>query len=402
MTDLSRLREAARERLPELVALRRRIHARPELGLDCPGTGDAVIEALAGLGIAAERAGGRTGAVLATLEGEGGPGETILLRADMDALPMREETGLAYGSEVEGAMHACGHDAHVAMLVGAAGLLAERRRELHGNVRLLFQPGEEGHGGARILVEEGLLEREPRPAATFALHVDPTLPNGMLTTKGGALLAAGDVFSIHLEGRGGHASQPHDTLDPIPVACEIVSAIQALVTRRMHAFDPVVVSVTRIQAGTTHNVIPRDANVLGTIRTVSEKARSKVHAELERLVAGIASAHGLDAKLHLMPGYPVTLNHDGFADFVLETGRELLGAERARPMRVPVMGAEDFSYLLQRLPGAMAFLGARPPDADPHPLHSSRMVLGEDAMAEGAAVHAAVALRWLSGAGPHP
>jgi hippurate hydrolase len=283
------------------------------------------------------------------------------------------------------------------MLVGAARLLAERRGELRGSVKFLFQPGEEGFAGARVLIGEGLLDATPRVDAAFAIHVNPTLPVGQVALRQGALLAAGDVFSIELEGRGGHASQPHQTLDPIPVACEIVTALQALVTRRMHAFDPVVLSVTKIASGSTHNIIPDTAQIIGTIRTVSPHSRERVHDKMEKLVQGIASAHELEGKLHVVRGYPVTQNDEGFTGFVRDTVSRLLGEDAVIDMDVPIMGSEDFSYILERVPGAMVFLGAQGAEPHPHPLHSNRMVLDEDAMASGIALHGAVALRYLAG-----
>jgi hippurate hydrolase len=390
---LSALAAEAEDLLPRLVEIRRRIHANPELGLVLPETQRTVLEGLDGLGLEVAT-GGRTSAVVATLRGAR-PGPTILLRADMDALPMPEDTGLEFASTREGAMHACGHDAHVAMLLGAARLLAGRRAEIAGNVRFLFQPGEEGHAGARILVEEGLLEREPRTDAAFAIHVDSTLPCGSVGLRPGPILAAGDVFSVDLHGRGGHASMPHLAADPIPVACEIVSALQAFVTRRIDAFDPIVITVTRIQAGTTSNVIPESAHLLGTIRSVSPKARELAREGLRRVVAGVASAHGCEAKVHVLPGYPVTVNDAGFAGFVRAVSSDLAGPPAVIDMRAPIMGAEDFSYILERVPGALVFLGARPPEGPAVPLHSNRMRIDERAMAAGTALHAAVALRWL-------
>jgi hippurate hydrolase len=389
----------ARAELPQVIALRRRIHENPELGLVLPETQKAVLEALAPLDLEVET-GGSTSAVVATLRGgRAGSGRTLLLRADMDALPMQEHTGLPFASRHEGRMHACGHDAHVAMLAGAARLLARRRDAISGTVKLLFQPGEEGHGGARILVQEGLLDAEPRAEAAFAIHVDSTLAPGRVALRPGPILAAGDVLSIDLEGRGGHASMPHDAVDPIPVACELVMALQSLVTRRIDAFDPVVISVTRIQSGTTTNVIPPSAHLLGTIRSVSERARERAHEGVRRVAAGVAAAHGVEVKVHVIPGYPVTVNDPGFASFARDVVGDLLGPRGVVDMPAPIMGAEDFSYVLQRVPGALVFLGVRPPGDRVEPIHSSRMVLDEEALANGVALHAALALRFLERAG---
>jgi hippurate hydrolase len=390
------LREA-RAAAPDCVALRRRLHAKPELGLELPETQRAVLESLAGLGFEIHT-GGRTSGVVATLRGSR-PGPTILLRADMDALPLKEDTGLEFASTHEGAMHACGHDAHVAMLAMAARLLGARRDELAGCVKLVFQPGEEGFAGARILIEEGLLSGEPRVDAAFALHVDSSTPCGAIAGRPGPILAAGDVISIDVEGKGGHASMPHLAADPIPVACEIVLALQSLVTRRADAFDPVVLTIARLQAGTAANIIPQTANLLGTLRSVSEKARTAMHEGIRRVVAGIAAAHGVEAKTHVVPGYPVTVNDPGFARFTHGVARELVGRERVVEMRAPLMGAEDFSYVLQQVPGAIFFLGARPEGRATGPLHSNRMVLDESAFATGIALHAAVALRYLESGG---
>jgi hippurate hydrolase len=386
------LLDEARALLPGAVELRRRIHANPELGLELPETQRAVLESLAGLGFEI-RTGGSTSAVVATLHGAR-PGPAILLRADMDALPMQEETGLAFASRHEGRMHACGHDAHVSMLAHAARLLAARRKDLAGSVRLLFQPGEEGFGGARILLEEGLLEQGPVDAA-FAIHVDPTLAPGRVAARPGPILASTDLFSIDLEGRGGHASMPHHAVDPIPVACEIVGALQSFVTRRANVFDPIVLSVTRIQAGTTHNVIPRSASLLGTIRSVSEHARRAAREGVRRVATGVAQAHQVEARVHLLEGYPVTTNHGSFVDLARGVSRELLGGEGWVEMAAPIMGAEDFSYILERVPGALVFLGVRSGDGAAEPLHSSRMRVEESALPFGIALHAAIALRFL-------
>ncbi|HEX6417058.1 MAG TPA: M20 family metallopeptidase [Acidimicrobiales bacterium] len=386
--------------LDDVVALRRDLHRRPELGLDLPQTQARVLEALDGLPLAVTT-GDRQSSVVADLDGER-PGPTVLLRADMDALPVPEETGLDFASEVDGAMHACGHDVHTAMLAGAARLLAERRGELAGRVRFLFQPGEEGHGGAAVALHEGLLDAagggEPVSWA-FAVHQSPSFPSGMVATRAGALLASADELSVTVRGRGGHASMPHLSNDPVPVACEIVQALQTWVTRRVDVFQPAVVTIGRIRAGTTTNVIPETARLDGTVRTVAPRVRADAHAAVRRIAEHVAAAHDMTAEVEVREGYPVTVNDAGAAGEVLATARWLVGDERAFDLPSPVMGAEDFSYILDRVPGAMAFLGTRPPGVAPAevaPNHSNRMVVDEAAMATGVALYAAAALRRLA------
>jgi len=389
--------EEAVRLLPDLVQLRRAIHSEPELGLRTPKTAAKIMSALADLPLEYRR-GPSTDGIVAVLHGAR-PGGTVLLRGDMDALPMREDTGLPFASREAGAMHACGHDSHVAMLVGAARLLCARQGELPGTVLFMFQPGEEGWHGARFMLEDGLLD--PLPQAAFALHVMPNAPHGVFTSREGPLLASADTLEIIVTGRGGHASMPHDALDPIPIACEIVMAIQAYVTRRMPAFDPVVVTIARIEAGTTDNVIPETASLLGTIRTLSPENRAAVHAGLRKLAEGIAAAHGASARVDIELGFPVT-RCDGRA---VALGRrvveELYGEATWRALPTPVMGAEDFSYVLEKTPGAMFFLGASAAGSDWRSccgLHSNRMVIDESIMARGAAVLAGIAARFLADA----
>jgi hippurate hydrolase len=389
------LRDAARV-LPDAVELRRQIHHHPELGLELPVTQSTIIDALRDLDLEVQTGDG-VSSVVADLRGPA-DGPVILLRADMDALPMPEDTDLPYSSTVKGAMHACGHDAHVAMLVAAARLLVERRNGLPGSVRFMFQPGEEGFHGARFMLEGGVLD-EPDVDAVFALHVAPNLPNGSISTRSGALMASADVIEITVTGKGGHASTPYLAYDPMPVAAEIVQALQVMVTRRINAFDPVVVTMTKIRAGTTTNVIPESVHMLGTLRAVSEGGRRLATQGIERVARSIAEAHEMHAGVNIEPGYPVTVNDAAFAAFTLDVGRRLVGPGMVFEMPTPAMGAEDFSYVLQQRPGALAFLGVCPDGVAPkhaHSCHSNRMLLNEDGMQTGIAMHVAMALSFLA------
>jgi hippurate hydrolase len=386
------LLDEAQALLESTIELRRHIHAHPELGLVLPKTQAAVLGALEGLGLDIS-IGTATSSVVAVLEG-GSSGPTTLLRGDMDALPMTEDTGLEFASHVEGAMHACGHDAHTAMLVGAARLLVERREDLAGRVVLMFQPGEEGFAGARAMLHEGLLERYGPIDRAFAIHITPLIPPGMVAGRVGALMASADSFEAVITGRGGHASMPHDAVDPVPVACEVVTALQSMVTRRIPVFDPAVVTVGSIQAGTTDNVIPERAVLELTIRAVSESSRQLAIEGMHRVVDHIASAHlCLSTVRTTQPGYPVTVNDALAADHALGVARQLLGEDHVVCLPNPVMAAEDWSFVLEMVPGSMLFLGAAPSGiADPPPNHSNRMLIDESAMAAGIALHAAVAL----------
>ena len=395
MTTETLLAEA-QELQGDAVRFRRTLHEHPELGLELPFTQERVLEALDGLDLAITT-GDSTTSVVATLDGER-PGPTILLRGDMDALPMHEDTGLEFSSRIDDAMHACGHDLHTTMLVNAARLLSVRRDELAGSVRFMFQPGEEGHHGARFMLDEGLLDAPAdRPiTGAFALHVFSVLPAGMIALKGGPQMASADQFRITVKGQGGHASAPHQALDPVPIACEIVQALQTFVTRSLDVFDPGVITVGQITAGTTFNVIPESAELYGTMRAVSEKTRAKLLAGMQRVAEGVCAAHDTVAEIEIEHGYPVTVNDRDFATFAHDVAADLLGAKRVVRMPNPVMGSEDFSYVLQQVPGAMAFLGAAPKDLSAghvEPNHSNRVTFDEDVMAAGTALYAAVALR---------
>jgi hippurate hydrolase len=385
----------AQAALPGMTALRRAIHAEPELGLHNPRTAEKIMAALAGLPLE-YRTGPSTTGIIATLKGPAN-GRTVLLRGDTDALPMPEETGLDFASTIPGAMHACGHDSHVAMLAGAARLLCERRESLAGSVIFMFQPGEEGHHGARYMLDDGLIN--PLPDAAFALHIMPNAPWGVVGGRTGALLASNDKLRIVITGRGGHASMPHDALDPVPIACEIALALQTFVTRQISVFDPAVITIGQISAGTTDNVIPDTALLFGTMRTLSAATRLKLHDGLPRLAQGIAAAHGASATVEIIPGFPVT-NCDGRAVALGEAvTKRLFGEDAWLTLANPIMGAEDFAYVLEKVPGAMFFLGVAEQGADWRAccgLHSTHMHLDESAMARGAALHAAIAEQYLA------
>ena len=385
----------AQAALPGMTALRRAIHAEPELGLHNPRTAEKIMAALAGLPLEF-RTGPSTTGIIATLKGPAN-GRTVLLRGDTDALPMPEETGLDFASTIPGAMHACGHDSHVAMLAGAARLLCERRESLAGSVMFMFQPGEEGHHGARYMLDDGLID--PLPDAAFALHIMPNAPWGVVGGRTGALLASNDKLRIVITGRGGHASMPHDALDPVPIACEIALALQTFVTRQISVFDPAVITIGQISAGTTDNVIPETALLFGTMRTLSAATRLKLHDGLPRLAQGIAAAHGASATVEIIPGFPVT-NCDGRAVALGETvTKRLFGEDAWQTLANPIMGAEDFAYVLEKVPGAMFFLGVAEQGADWRAccgLHGTHMHLDESAMARGAALHAAIAEQYLA------
>jgi hippurate hydrolase len=330
----------------------------------------------------------------------GRPGETVLLRGDMDALPVTERANVPYASTIDGAMHACGHDLHTAMLAGAARLLSARRAELAGNVIFMFQPGEEGPGGARIMVGEGVLDAAgDRPAAAYALHVaSGLLPLGLLASRAGTVMAAADTLHVTVHGRGGHGSQPHRAADPVPAACEIVLALQSMVTRQFDVFDPIVVTVGTFHAGTADNVIPDDAQFVATIRSFSPEARAAVQAAAPRLARDIASAHGLTATAEFRDGYPVTVNDAEELAFAEQTVADVLGDGRYVAAPDPLTGSEDFSYVLEQVPGAFLMLGACPPASDPFSApfnHSAEAVFDDDVLPDGTALYAELALRRL-------
>jgi hippurate hydrolase len=393
---MSLLRAAADDIQDDLVRLRRELHREPELGLQLPRTQEKVLAALDGLPLET-KTGTALSSVTAVLRGSS-PGPVVLLRGDMDALPLTERSGLPYASETPGQMHACGHDLHTAMLVGAARLLAGT--EFAGSVVFMFQPGEEGDGGARYMIEEGVLEAAgERPAAAYALHVTSSLlPGGLFATRRGPIMAAADALHVRIIGMGGHGSQPHLAKDPIPAASEVVTALQSFATRAFDAFDPVVITVGSFHAGTATNIIPDEARLGLTVRSFSAEARARVTEGIGELVNGIASAHGLTAKVDYDNGYPVTVNAAAEAEFAATTVEEVYDPERFVWVPNPMSTAEDFSFVLDKVPGAFVFLGACPPDRDPRTApfnHAATATFDDAALADGAALLAELAVRRL-------
>ena len=391
VADLALFADDAESDLDNIIALRRAIHRDPELGLDCPRTRAKLEAALAGLPLTIRHS-QQTSGFVATLDGAA-PGRTVVLRGDMDALPIHEATGLEFASGEAGTMHACGHDSHAAMLVGAARVLAARQGDIAGRILFMFQPGEEGHGGARIMLEEGMLGH-PLPDAAFALHIWPTLAHGMIACRAGTMLASTDMLRATIVGKGGHAAMPHDALDPVPVAAEIILALQVEVARRTPVTDPIVLSISKVTAGTTHNVLPDTVDLLGTLRALSPEGRARGRAAFERICTHVAAAHGCTANVAIEPGYPPTVNDPRAARLV----REIAGDAHWEPP-APNMGGEDFSYVLERVPGAMAFLGVAPPGeaaAGRAPLHNPAMMIDEAVLPLGVALHCAYATRFLA------
>lgn len=384
--------------LPGLTALRRELHEHPELGLDLPLTQKRVLEAIEGLGLEITL-GKQLTSIVAVLRGAK-PGPTVLLRGDMDALPVVEQSGLPFASQ-NGNMHACGHDLHTAGLVGAARLLTVHRDELAGNVIFMFQPGEEGQGGARLMIEEGMLETAgEKPIGAYAIHVAPG-PRGVFMTKPGPIAAGSNELHVTVRGRGGHGSQPHQVLDPMPVAAEIVLALQTFVTRRFDAFDPIILSVTQITGSEATNVIPESVSLAATVRTLSQASLQRVIDEAPRLAQKIAEAHGLTADAEVHVDYPVTINDDIASAEVLGWLGEEFGAQRIVQMPTPMMGSEDFAYVLNEVPGTFIALLTSPDGVDPATAefnHSPRVLFDDGVLGDQAAALATVAWRKLASA----
>jgi hippurate hydrolase len=381
----------------DLTALRRDIHREPEIGLDLPKTQAKIVAALEGLGL--EISTGKSLSSVTAVLRAGNSDKTVLLRADMDALPVTELADLPYKSQIDGAMHACGHDLHVAMLIGAAKLLVKNKSELTGDVVFMFQPGEEGFDGAGHMIKEGVLTASGRKAdATYGIHVmSSSVPTGTFTTKGGTMMASSDELHVTVVGMGGHGSQPHTAKDPIPVAAEMISALQLMITRSFDAFDPVVITVGQFHAGTKANIIPDTAEFQATIRTFSADNRARIQIEAVRLCKSIAEGYGLKAEVSVVEQYPVTINNDTHAKFVGTVAAELFDDEGFMEMPHAIAGAEDYSRVLEAVPGSYIFLGASV-DKDftkSEVNHSPRAMFDDSVLYRGTALLSELAVRSL-------
>lgn len=372
----------------DMTAWRRHLHQIPELMFECHQTAAFVVERLRDFGITEIHQGIATTGIVAIIDGQG-EGPTIGLRADMDALPMQEETGLDYASTIDGMMHACGHDGHTTMLLGAARYLAETRN-FKGRVALIFQPAEENGGGGEVMVKEGILDRFDIKEV-YALHNAPGAPVGHFYTTPGPIMAAADDFDIHITGKGGHGAMPHDTIDPVVAAVSIAQAIQTIVSRNNYSQDNLVISVTQIHTGSADNIIPEKAFINGTVRTFDGAVQGMVMARLEAIVAGAAISFGVQAELVYNVGYPATINDAGRTVFAANIAREIAGDAGVMDDSGPEMGAEDFAYLLNERPGAYLFVG----NGDTAGLHHPEYDFDDEAAAAGASFFARLIERAL-------
>jgi len=375
----------------EMREWRHDFHAHPELRFEEVRTSGIVAEKLKAWGYEVHEGIAGTG-VVGVLKGEDGQGGSIGIRADMDALPMQEEANPAYRSTVAGKMHACGHDGHTATLLGAAKYLAETRN-FDGTVNLIFQPAEEGGAGAKKMIEAGLFKNFPCDSV-YGLHNMPQIPRGQFAIRKGALMAAADSMKITINGKGGHAAMPHLAIDPIAIGTQIYAAAQTIVSRQIDPFDKAVISITQFHAGTANNVIPAEAILDASIRTVSLETRDMIRDKFKAMCASFAAQHGIEILCDYKEGYPVTLNHDDNVDRVAEAAADVVGAEMVDTATVPLMGSEDFSYMLEERPGAYIFLGGGD-ETHTHSVHHPEYDYNDEVLATGASLWATLVEREL-------
>jgi len=376
-----------------VIGWRRRFHQNPELSFGEYKTAQAIAEELKRLGMNVKRNVGGTG-VVGLLTGDQ-RGRTVALRADMDALPVSEENNTSYRSRNPGVMHACGHDGHMAMLLGAAKLLSSRRGQIKGTIKFLFQPGEETPpGGALEMIRAGVLEN-PKVDAAFALHLDSSLPSGAVGLRKGPMMAASDNFEITVTGKGGHAARPHSCLDPVTTAAQMISGLQTIVSRRIDPAQPAVITVGKVEAGTKHNIIPKKAVLIGTARTIDRHSTKMMPAWIKQMVSGIARANGLKAEVKYDKGYPVLFNDPAMVDFCEKAINETFGQSAVVRLEEPMMGGEDMAYFLQKVPGAFLRLGSRKDRTTSYPWHHPRFEIDETVLPMGSGLLSEIATKYL-------
>ena len=359
-TDLLvRMKELAHAQHAELVNIRRHLHENPELGFEEVATAQYIADYLAGLGLEVTRQVAKTG-VVALIRGAW-PGKTVAIRADMDALPIQELNEVPYKSKHQGKMHACGHDAHVAAAIGAARILWELRDQINGNVKFIFQPAEEAPGGAEPMIAAGVLEN-PAVDAIIGGHVWGSLESGIIEVMSGPTMASSDIIRLKIIGKGGHAAQPHTTIDPIVIASEIVGALQKLVSRQTDPFESVVISICSFHAGDVFNVIPHSAYLEGAVRTLNNELRQELPHKIEKIIRGITEPYGATYELDYYLGYPVTVNDPGVTETVRRAAISVLGADKVRVAARASMGGEDYAYFLNKVPGTYIRIGTRNPE----------------------------------------
>ena len=368
---------AAETIAPEATEWRRHLHANPELMYDVHETARFVADKLRDFGCDEVVEGiGRTG-VVGVIRGSRGDGPAVGLRSDMDALPITEATGVPYASANAGKMHACGHDGHTAMLLGAAKYLAETRN-FRGSVAVIFQPAEEGGAGGLAMVEDGMMDRFGIKEV-YGLHNMPGVPLGEFAIRSGSIMAATDEFTITVKGRGSHAAQPHRSVDPIVCGSQLVAAFQTIPSRALDPIQSLVVSVTKFQAGTAYNVIPETALLAGTVRTLDPGVRDLAERRIRDICAGVGAAAGAKIEVRYHRNYPVAVNHERETGHAIEVARSVAGHDRVNPDTPPVMGGEDFAYMLEARPGAFIFMGV----GDTAPLHHPKYDFNDDAIPHG-------------------
>jgi amidohydrolase len=389
-----KIKNISKEVFPSLVKLRRELHQYPELAFNEFKTSERIARELKKLGINFKKGIAKTG-VVGVLNGNR-KGKTLALRADMDALPVLEQTNFPYKSKNKGIMHACGHDVHMACLIGAAKILTRLKEELPGKVKFIFQPSEEVHpGGAKPMIEAGVL-KNPDVSGIFALHCDPAIPIGKIGVREGPTMAQAEDFDITIIGRGGHGARPHDGVDAIVVAAQVIQALQTIVSRKINPLEPVVVSIGKMEGGSARNIICDKVILKGTARTLNKEVAKKIPGFLKEVISGITKGAGASFELNYYGGYPILINHPKATDLARRSIAKLFGKEAIFELKRPMMGGEDFAYYLQKIPGSFLRLGIRNPKKDAiYPWHHPKFTVDEDAIKIGSAVLAGIAFDFL-------